>query len=352
MLLDEAVGITETRAFCIPSDILGRNPIDTHVPSNAGYLSGKRVLVTGAGGSIGSELCRQLHRLGQSQLVMLDHDDSALHAVSLSISGRGTHDGSGLVLTDIRDSDSLMSVFVKYQPQVVFHVAALKHLPMLERFPHEAWKTNVLGTLNVLAAAEVVGVERFINISTDKAANPTSVLGVSKRLAERLTAWKARNAVCGAHVSVRFGNVLGSRGSVLHAFTAQISAGGPVRVTHPDVTRFLMTIHEACRLVIHAGAIVRNGEGVALVLDVGKPVRIADIARQMIEASGKPIEIVYTGLQPGEKLHEDLLGKDERDERPSHPLIIQVAVPPMAPDELDPIAWYLSDELPELVCHT
>ena len=222
----------------------------------------------------------------------------------------------------------MTSLFEERRPQVVFHAAALKHLPMLEQYPGEAIKTNVWGTLTLLEAAKATGVEKFVNISTDKAANPTSVLGYSKRLAECLTSAVAPEAD-GTYLSVRFGNVLGSRGSVLTAFAAQIAAGGPVTVTHPEVTRYFMTIAEAVQLVIQAAAIGRDGE--ALVLDMGEPVSIDAVARQLIELSGKQIEIVYTGLREGEKMHEELLGDGEPDERPVHQLVSHTPVPPLDP---------------------
>jgi FlaA1/EpsC-like NDP-sugar epimerase len=310
-------------------DLLGRAAIETDLGSIAGYVTGKRVLVTGAGGSIGSELCRQLHRFGPSELIMLDRDESALHGVQLSIHGRALLDSPDVVLNDIRDELALRRVFQDRRPEVVFHAAALKHLPMLEQYPHEAMKTNVLGTANVLEAAAAVGVTTFVNISTDKAADPTSVLGYSKRAAERLTADMARRAE-GAYLSVRFGNVLGSRGSVLHTFTAQIEAGGPVTVVHPEVTRYFMTVEEAVQLVIQAGAIGEDGE--VMILDMGQPVKIVDMAQQLIAMSGKSIEIVYTGLREGEKLHEELFGSAETDERSKHPLVSHAHVEPLSVD--------------------
>jgi FlaA1/EpsC-like NDP-sugar epimerase len=310
-------------------DLLGRAAIDTDLGAIAGYVTGKRVLVTGAGGSIGSELCRQLHRFGPAELIMLDRDESALHGVQLSIHGRALLDSSDVVLNDIRDEVALRRVFEDRRPEVVFHAAALKHLPMLEQYPHEAMKTNVLGTANVLDASAAVGVTTFVNISTDKAADPTSVLGYSKRAAERLTADMARRAE-GAYLSVRFGNVLGSRGSVLHTFTAQIESGGPVTVVHPEVTRYFMTVEEAVQLVIQAGAIGEDGE--VMILDMGQPVKIVDMAQQLIAMSGKSIEIVYTGLREGEKLHEELFGAAESDERSKHPLVSHAHVEPLSAD--------------------
>lgn len=329
-------------------DMIGRRPVQTDVTTIVDYITGKRVLVTGAGGSIGSELCRQISKYGPGELVMLDHDESALHAVELSIYGRALLDSPNLVLTDIRDADCLHEVFSKHRPQVVFHAAALKHLTLLERFPTEALKSNVTGTLNVLTAAAGVGVEYFVNISTDKAANPTSALGHSKRLAERLTSWFSEQGEGAKYLSVRFGNVLGSRGSVLHAFEAQIESGGPVTVTDPDVTRFFMTIAESCQLVIQAGAIGRPGE--ALVLDMGDPVRVVDVAKRMIAMSGRPIEIVFTGLRHGEKLHEELLNDGEIDARPLHPLISHVSVLSLDPSLVYRQAWSRAVQgLPRLV---
>ncbi|HVK44392.1 MAG TPA: nucleoside-diphosphate sugar epimerase/dehydratase, partial [Micropruina sp.] len=322
-LLGGRVGIQDVRDINIP-DLLGRRQIDTDVASIAGYLTGQRVLVTGAGGSIGSELCRQISRWNPAHLIMLDRDESALHAVQLSIEGRALLDSHDIVLADIRDRERIIELFRERRPQVVFHAAALKHLPMLEQYPAEAVKTNIWGTQTVLEAAEAANVERFVNISTDKAANPTSVLGYSKRVAEGLTAAMAERA-SGTYLSVRFGNVLGSRGSVLTAFAAQIAAGGPVTVTHPDVTRYFMTVDEAVQLVIQAAVLGQDGE--ALVLDMGKPVWIDAMARQLIELAHKPIQIEYTGLRVGEKLHEELLAPDEPDNRPNHPLVSQVRVP-------------------------
>jgi len=334
-LLTEHVGIRDLRDINL-TDVLGRNQLDTDVAAIADYLTGKRVLVTGAGGSIGSELCRQIHRFGPAELIMLDRDESALHAVQLSIHGRALLDSDDVVLCDIRDSHALTSIFKDRRPEVVFHAAALKHLPMLEQYPAEAVKTNVVGTQNVLDAADLVEVERVVNISTDKAANPSSVLGYSKRVAEELTAARALQTGR-SYLSVRFGNVLGSRGSVLTAFAKQIAAGGPITITHPEVTRYFMTIEEACQLVIQAAAIGRPGE--ALVLDMGEPVRIEDMARQLIALDGRPVDIVYTGLRPGEKLHEELFGDGEtQDERPVHPMVSHVAVPPLDDESAESLA--------------
>jgi FlaA1/EpsC-like NDP-sugar epimerase len=329
-IVGRTVGVTAVRRLRT-EDLLGRGQVTTDLQSIASYLNGRVVLVTGAGGSIGSELCKQLAQLGPSSLVMLDRDESALHAVQLAIYGKGLLDTRDIVLCDIRDQDALERAFFEHRPEVVFHAAALKHLPMLESYPTEAWKTNVLGTLNVLEAAARHNVSRFVNISTDKAADPISVLGKSKRLAEELTSAFAASTGK-TYVSVRFGNVLGSRGSVLHTFYRQIEDGGPVTVVHPDITRYFMTIPEACQLTIQAGAIGEPGD--VLVLDMGEPIRILDVAQQIIRRSGRQVDIVFTGLRPGEKLHESLFMDGERPSSTQHPLISRVAVPPRDPDSL------------------
>ncbi len=329
-LLYDRVNIYDVRDVNL-EDLLGRRQVETDLESIAGYLTDKRVLVTGAGGSIGSELCRQISLWRPTELIMLDRDESALHAVQLSISGQALLDTADVVLGDIRDNAFVTALFEERRPQVVFHAAALKHLPILEQYPGEAVKTNVWGTLSVLEAATAAGVERFVNISTDKAANPCSVLGYTKRIAEGLTAAAAADTK-GSFLSVRFGNVLGSRGSVLDTFTAQIAAGGPLTVTHPDVTRFFMTIREAVELVIQAAAIGSNGQ--ALILDMGVPVRIEEVARQLIDLSGKDVAIRYTGLRHGEKMREQLLGDEEPDHRPVHPLVSHVNVPPVSSFEV------------------
>ena len=305
-------------------DLLGRRKVVIDLQQISDYLVNRRVLVTGAGGSIGSELCRQLARFNPAELIMLDRDESALHEVQLSIHGRALLDTPQTVLADLRDEATINHIFDTRKPEVVFHAAALKHLPLLERYPLEAYQTNVLGTLTLLNAAQRTGVGVFVNISTDKAANPISVLGYSKRIAERVTAAVGQSAKSGKYMSVRFGNVLGSRGSVLMSFRDQIAKGGPLTVTHRGVTRYFMTISEAVQLVIQAGAIGSSGE--ALVLDMGTPVSIYDVAKQLVTNSGKPVEIEIVGLRAGEKVHEELFGDGEIDTRPRHPLISHVPV--------------------------
>jgi FlaA1/EpsC-like NDP-sugar epimerase len=306
------------------ADLLGRGQVDLDVASIAEYLTGKRVLVTGAGGSIGSELCRQIARFDPAELLLADRDESALHALQLTLHGRASLDDDEILLLDIRDRERVFEVLHDRRPQVVFHAAALKHVTALEAHPMEAVKTNVHGTLHLLEAAEAAGVDRFVNVSTDKAADPVNVLGYTKRIAERLTATIGSRAA-GEYLSVRFGNVLGSRGSVLTVFRAQVEAGGPITVTDPDTTRYFMTVEEACQLVIQAGAVGSGGE--ALVLDMGEPVRIADVARRLANQVDPPVAVEFTGLRPGEKLHEVLLEPDEEDRRPRHPLISHVDVP-------------------------
>lgn len=316
-IVDGRVSTADIRELTI-TDLLQREQAELDIDAICEYVQGRRVLVTGAGGSIGSELCRQLMRFGPRSLAMLDRDESALLSLQLSIDGKGQMAGRDLVLADLRDVERMHEVFAEHRPEVVFHAAALKHVPLLENNPAEGLKTNAIGTLNVLEASAAVGVRQFVNISTDKAADPENVLGYSKRIAERLTAAMDQRAD-GNYKSVRFGNVLGSRGSVLTTFEEQIRNGGPITVTDPEVTRYFMSVTEAVRLVIQAGAVGSNGE--ILVLDMGEPVRIVELAQQLINASPRSIDIVFTGLRPGERLHEVLFAPDEEGVQRSHPKI-------------------------------
>lgn len=341
-LVHTGVGVTDVRDVS-DVDLLGRRPVTMDLTQVSRLLRGKRVLITGAGGSIGSELSRQVHGFGPAALGLLDRDESALHTLQLSMRPAPLHE-EATILADIRDRVRIFEVFERFRPEVVFHAAALKHLPILERHPEEALKTNIDGTLNVLEAAERAGVGVFVNISTDKAADPVNVLGYSKRITERMTAAFSLRGES-KFVSVRFGNVLASRGSVLPTFAAQIAAGGPVTVTHPDVTRFFMTIPESVHLVLQAAAVGRDGQ--ALVLDMGQPVRIDDVARRMIEASGREIQVVYIGLRVGEKLVESLFGKGESGERTEHPMISHVEVPPLGTEAVERLAKYRDSALVE-----
>jgi len=330
-IIDGQVSTQDLRNLDL-KDLLGRRAISMDTTAIAAQICGRNVLVTGAGGSIGSELCRQIARFSPAKLYLLDRDESALQETQVSLTGEGLLDSDEILLADIRDPGALRDAFTAAQPDIVFHAAALKHLPLLESFPLEAWKTNIHGTLNVLEAAAEAGVQTFVNISTDKAARPTSVLGYSKRVTERLTAHFATTQR-GRYVSVRFGNVLGSRGSVLHVFRAQIEGGGPVTVTHPDVERYFMLIPEACQLVLEAASIGSDGE--VMVLDMGEQVRIADVARTLIRMSGRRgVKIKYSGLRPGEKLGEELFSPTEDRRATRNPLVTSVDVPVLGPDDV------------------
>ena len=287
-------------------------------------VTGKRVLVTGAGGSIGSELCRQVFAFAPAELVMLDHDESNLHRLQLDLWGEANMDNDTVVVADIRDRERIHQIFRDHRPQIVFHAAALKHLPVLERHPCEGVKSNVLGTENLVEAAVVHEAERFVLISTDKAANPSSVLGATKRLAELvLQAHSGSPTVLSA---VRFGNVLGSRGSLLHVIREQLSTGSEVTVTDPEVTRFFMTIEEAVGLVLEAA---RMADGTATyVLDMGEPVKIVELVRNFARLLSIPeVDFRFTGLRPGEKLSEELFGDGEHRVPTAHPRI-SMARPP------------------------
>ena len=302
-------------------ELVGRRAVETNSSLISESIRGKTVLVTGAGGSIGSELCRQIAQLEPSELFFLDRDESGLQQAQLMTYGQGLLDSSSIVLADIREKDVLEKVFSAAKPDIVFHAAALKHLPVLEKHPEEAWKTNVVGTLNVLEAAAHAKVQAFVNISTDKAADPSSVLGRSKLIGEKLTTGFAKNHGS-RFVSVRFGNVLGSRGSLVPTLATLIERGGPVTITHPDATRYFMTTPEACQLVLHS--IILDGAGDVFVLDMGKPVKILDVAQKMIELAGSDVEIVFTGLRQGEKVDETLHSSDTAMEVTAHPLIWRI----------------------------
>ena len=304
-------------------DLLGRRPIQTDEAGILELLKGKRILITGAGGSIGSELARQVHRYQPSFVGILDRDESAIHATQLSIDGQGLLDSDNLILADIRDRECIREVISSIKPDIIFHAAALKHLPLLERYPEEGHKTNVIGTQNVLEAAQECNVNVFINISTDKAADPSCVLGRTKLLTERMTA-SIQSSNGDRYMSVRFGNVLGSRGSVLTAFRHQIANGGPVTVTDPNVTRYFMTIPEAVHLVLQAAVIGDHSE--TLILDMGEPIKIDDVAKLMIAKSGRDIQIIYTGLRIGEKTAETLFSTHEKVTSRLHPLIFHTHV--------------------------
>ena len=279
--------------------------IDAEMLSNS--FKGKRVLVSGAGGTIGSEITRRLDSLGVSDFVALDRDENSLHSLQLSIGATALFDDRRFVLCDIRNYESCLEVFQTYSPDIVIHAAALKHLSALERFPKEALLTNVMGTFNLLEASRNTGLEDFINVSTDKAANPTSVLGASKRITELLTMMYAKSEFFTSR-SVRFGNVFASRGSVIETFTSQIANNKPVTLTDLGVERYFMSVFEAALLVLETKRMDSNR---IYLLEMGKPVLLGDIARRLMEIMNKEVPVAITGLRPGEKLSEDLLGNNE-----------------------------------------
>ena len=319
-------------------DVLGREPVEVDFASIAEYLKGEVVLVTGAGGSIGSELCRQIARIGPAKLVLLDHAEPALFEIERELVRERGFLAAAAVVGDVRDPVKLRQVFDKYRPGVVFHAAAYKHVAMMEANPLEAVRNNTLGTRVVADVAVEYGAKRFVLVSTDKAANPKTVMGQSKALAEWIVeTWGHRADVTTRFVAVRFGNVLGSSGSVVPIFRRQIARGGPVTVTHPEMTRFFMTIPEAVQLIVQAGAI--GGRGQVYVLDMGEPVRIVDLAEKMIRLSGKEpgreIAIEYVGPAPGEKLHEELVGDGETVSPSRHPKIDLITRPPVDSEWLE-----------------
>jgi len=296
-------------------DLLGRDPVSVDLEEVAGYLKGQVVLVTGAGGSIGSELCRQISRFSPSRLILAGHGENSIFDIEQELKGHPIV----TEIFDIKDREKVQLVFARYQPSVVFHAAAHKHVPLMEGNPEEALKNNILGTYNLAAAADRTGVKTFVLISTDKAVNPTSFMGASKRIAEMVIQDYDRRSST-KFVAVRFGNVLGSRGSVIPTFKKQISSGGPVTVTDPNMTRYFMTIPEASQLVIQAGAMASGGE--IFILDMGKPVKIVNLAKDLIRLSGlepdKDIKIEFTGIRPGEKLFEELLTSEEGTSATKH----------------------------------
>ena len=310
-LVNGEVSVSKLRNVEI-EDLLGREPIDTQVESIMGYVSGKVVLVTGGGGSIGSELCRQIARHEPKQLIIFDIYENNAYDIQQELKRDYPELNLVVLIGSVRNTHRINGVFEKYHPQIVYHAAAHKHVPLMEDSPNEAIKNNVMGTYKTAQAADKYGVSRFVLISTDKAVNPTNIMGASKRLCE-MVIQMMNNRSKTEFVAVRFGNVLGSNGSVIPLFKKQIEEGGPVTVTHPDIIRYFMTIPEAVSLVLQAGARAKGGE--IFVLDMGKPVKILDLALNLIRLSGlKPYEdinIVFTGLRPGEKLYEELLMDEE-----------------------------------------
>ncbi|WP_337786130.1 nucleoside-diphosphate sugar epimerase/dehydratase [Ramlibacter lithotrophicus] len=302
-------------------DLLGRSPVQLDAAGLADLFSGQTVMVTGAGGSIGSELCRQVARFGVGRLVCVDVSEYAIYQLEQELRAAHPQMQGAYYTANVREVERLRAIAARHRPAVVLHAAAYKHVPLMEELNEiEALRTNVLGTLNAARVAGECGARRFVMISTDKAVNPTNVMGASKRLAELMVQGVAAEHPATQYVSVRFGNVLGSSGSVVPLFAAQIARGGPVTVTHPEIVRYFMTIPEAAQLVLQAGLMGSSGQ--IFVLEMGEPVKIAELARMLIRLSGKTeaeIPITYTGLRPGEKLFEELLADDETTEPTPHP---------------------------------
>jgi FlaA1/EpsC-like NDP-sugar epimerase len=325
-------------------DVLGREAVELDVASIASYLTGETVLVTGAGGSIGAELCRQVAAVGAERIVLVDHGENALVEIARELEHERHFGAAVPVLADVKQRVKMQQIFERYQPSVVFHAAAYKHVPLMEQNALEAVRNNIVATSVVADVASEARVKRFVLVSTDKAVNPKNVLGQTKAVCEWIVQAAAARERNGTHfISVRFGNVLGSSGSVIPLFRRQIARGGPVTVTHPDMTRFFMTIPEAVQLVVQAGAIGESGD--IYVLDMGTPVKIVDLAHNMIRLSGKEpgldVEIEFIGARPGEKLHEELWDEGEQAVPTPHPKILR-----SAGRSVDP-AW-LEEELAEL----
>ena len=304
-------------------DLLGREPVHLDQTMIEKQLRGKKILVTGAGGSIGSEICRQVAKFKPKEIVILGHGENSIYQLNMELVGKySQHFTITPVIADVQDRKRIFEVMDKYKPDVVYHAAAHKHVPLMELNPREAVKNNILGTRNVAEAASHARVKAFVMVSTDKAVNPPNIMGATKRLCEMIVQDIATRSEYTKFVAVRFGNVLGSRGSVIPLFKKQIAEGGPITVTHPDIVRYFMTIPEAAQLVIQAGALARGGE--IFVLDMGQPVKIVDLAKNLIRLSGYDegdIEIKFTGLRPGEKMYEELLNEGEVNPKQVFPKI-------------------------------
>ncbi|MDX8047122.1 nucleoside-diphosphate sugar epimerase/dehydratase [Gracilibacillus sp. S3-1-1] len=294
-------------------DVLGRDPVELDINSISEYVTGNTVMVTGAGGSIGSEICRQLMRFTPSKILLVGHGEFSIYSIDMELRQKYQQKDIEIVpvIADVQDRERIFEIVQQHNPRIIYHAAAHKHVPLMEYNPHEAVKNNIIGTRNVAEAADTYGIHTFVLVSTDKAVNPTNVMGATKRVAEMVVQNLAKKSKT-KFVAVRFGNVLGSRGSVIPLFKKQIEQGGPVTVTHPDMTRYFMTIPEASRLVIQAGTLCQGGE--IFVLDMGEPVKIVDLAKNLIKLSGyteAEIPIQFSGIRPGEKMYEELLGEDE-----------------------------------------
>ncbi|BDF34548.1 hypothetical protein CE91St62_26110 [Lachnospiraceae bacterium] len=320
-LINEEVSVSKLREVSI-EDLLGRDSINIDLDSVAGYVNNKTVLITGGGGSIGSELCRQIANYCPKCLIIFDIYENNAYDIQQELKKKYPHLRLEVLIGSVRNTKRIEWVMERYRPDVVYHAAAHKHVPLMEDSPNEAIKNNVFGTYKTARAADKFGVKRFVLISTDKAVNPTNIMGASKRLCEMVIQTFNKYSAT-EYVAVRFGNVLGSNGSVIPLFRKQMEEGGPVTVTHPDIIRYFMTIPEAVSLVLQAGAYAKGGE--IFVLDMGEPVKIADLAKNLIRLSGYTLgvdmEIEYTGLRPGEKLYEELLIADEGLQKTQNDLI-------------------------------
>ena len=321
-------------------DLLGRQPVEIDVDALAEFINGKRVLVTGAGGSIGSELSRQISHLGPACLVLLDRDESGLYYLNEELSREGFA-GAELAVGDVTNPEKTRALFARLRPHLVFHAAAYKHVPLMELHASEAVSNNVGGTLVVARAAGEFGTEKFINVSTDKAVHPVNVMGATKRFSEMLVRSAAEEYPETLYASVRFGNVLGSRGSVVPTFRRQIESGGPVTVTHPEMTRYFMITSEAVSLILQAGAMA-DSYGI-YVLEMGRPVKIVDLATKMIEVMGaRGVTLKYVGLRPGEKLHETLSEESEDRAATGHPMVYRLVPKTPTPSDLLGVAEEMS----------
>lgn len=334
-IIEGTVSVNQLRPVEV-EDLLGRDPVKLDTKNVSAYITGKVVLITGAGGSIGSEICRQVAKMQPKKMLLLGKGENSIYEISQELSIEYPQIRKVPIIADVRDEERINGIMDYFHPHVVFHAAAHKHVPLMEYQPMEAVRNNVLGTKVVAEAASKNGVETFVMISTDKAVNPTSVMGCTKRVAEMFV--QSMNSISETRfAAVRFGNVLGSRGSVIPLFKKQIAKGGPVTVTHPDMKRYFMTIPEASQLVLQAGAMAEGGE--VFVLDMGEPVKIYDLARDMITLSGMipevDIEIKFTGLRPGEKLFEELLSAEDGTEATQHKKIFTAMIKCVDKTKLD-----------------
>ncbi|MDM5332834.1 nucleoside-diphosphate sugar epimerase/dehydratase [Ureibacillus composti] len=335
-------------------DLLGREEVKLDMVAISKKLTGKTILVTGAGGSIGSEICRQVMKFKPKMLLLLGHGENSIYTINMELIEKYKGDTQIVpIIADVQDRERIFDVVAQFRPDVIYHAAAHKHVPLMEYNPKEAVKNNIFGTKNVAEAAHEYEVSNFVLISTDKAVNPPNVMGSTKRIAEMVVQNLATRSKT-TFAAVRFGNVLGSRGSVVPRFRAQIAAGGPITVTHPDITRYFMTIPEASRLVLQAGTLARGGE--VFVLDMGEPVKITDLAKNLIKLSGfkeDEIKIEFTGLRPGEKMYEELLNPEEIQEEHVYPKIHVGKANPMDYDSLHELLLRLQtieiDEIKEEV---